>query len=113
MPDLVAEVGRQRLQRVARVLDGVVQEGSHQRGGVHAELGEDIRDGQRMGDVRVTGAAQLRRVPLLRHFVGALQDRQVRLRIDLPVHRDERLEHGVECAALGGHPAGEAGTHTS
>ncbi len=83
MADLVAEVGGQRLQRVAGVLDGVVQQGGDQRGGVHAELGQDVGDGQRVGDVRVAGAAQLVGVPLLGHLVGALQQRQVGLREEL------------------------------
>ena len=109
--DLLAEVGGQRLQRVTGVLDGVVQQRGDQRGGVHAELGEDVRDRQRMGDVRVAGAAELLGVPLLGDLVRPLQHRQVGLRVDLLVHRDQRLEHGVDGAALGGHPAREPRPH--
>ena len=101
MADLVAELGGQRLQRVAGVLDGVVQQRGDQRGGVHAELGQDVGHRQRMGDVRVAGAAQLVGVPLLGDLVGPLQQRQVGLRVDLAVHRDQRLEHRVDGAALG------------
>ena len=82
--DLLAEVGGQRLQRVAGVLDGVVQQRGDQRGGVHAEVGQDVGDGQRVGDVRVAGAAQLVGVPLLGHLVGPLQQRQVGLRDAAP-----------------------------
>ena len=48
-------------------------------------------------------------VPFLGHLVGPLQHRQVGLRMDLPVHRDQRLEHRVDSAALGGHPRAPAG----
>ena len=109
--DLVAEVRGQLLQRVAGVLDGVVQQGGDQRGGVHAEFGEDVRDRQRVGDVRVAGAAHLVGVPLLGHLVGPLQQRQVGLREELAVHRDQRLEHRVHRAALRRHPPREPGAH--
>ena len=55
MADLVAEVLRQGLQAVTGVLDGVMQQGGHQRGGVHAQLGENVGHRKRMGDVRVPG----------------------------------------------------------
>ena len=109
--DLGAELLGQRLQRVAGVLHGVVQQRGDQRGGVHLELGQDVGDGQRVGDVGVTGAAHLVGVALLGDLVRALQQRQVRLRVDLAVHGDQRLEHRVDGAALGGHPACQPGAH--
>jgi hypothetical protein len=111
LADLVAEVGGQRLQRVAGVLDGVVQQGGHQGGGIHAQFGQDVGDRQRMGDVGVTGAPQLVGVLGLGDVVGALQDRQVGLRVDLAVHRHQGLEHRVERAALRGHAAGQPGAY--
>ena len=54
------------LQRVAGVLDRVVQQGGDQRGGVHAELGQDRGHRQRVGDVRVAALAQLAAVLLPR-----------------------------------------------
>ena len=57
--DLLAELGAQLVQRVVGVLDGVVQQRGDQRGGVHAQLGQDRRHGQRVGDVRVAGLALL------------------------------------------------------
>ena len=108
---LLTEVGGQRLQRVAGVLDGVVQQCGDQRGGVHAELGQDVGDRERMGDVRVAGAAQLVGVPLFGDLVRPLQQRQVGLREALLVHGDQRLEHRVDGAALGCHPAGQPGPH--
>ena len=107
MPHLFAEFLGQRFQRVPGVLDGVVQQCGHQRGGVHAQLGQNVGDGQRVGDVRITGMPQLSGVTLVGDLEGPAEHRKVRFGIDLPVHRDQRLEHGIERAALGGHPAGQ------
>ena len=104
---LLAELLAQSLDGVAGVLDGVVQQRGHQSGGVHAQFGQDVGDGQRVGDVRVAGMAQLGGVLLVGDLEGALQQLQVRLGIDLAVHRDQRLEHRIEGAALGGHPPGQ------
>ena len=91
--DLVAELVGQLLERVAGVFDGVVQQRRDQRGRVHAQFGEDVRDGERMRDVRVAGLAELAGVPLLGDVVGALQQREIRLRIQLAVQADERFEN--------------------
>jgi hypothetical protein len=107
MAHFLAEVLGQRRKRVAGVLDGVVQQRGHQSGGVHAQLGQDVGDGQRMGDVGIAGVAQLRGVPLVGYFVRPLQQGQIRLRINLPVHRHQRLEDGIDSAAASGHPAGQ------
>ena len=111
MADLIAELGRQRLQRVAGVLDGVVQQGGHQCRGVHAEFGQDVGHRKRVGDVRIAGAAHLVGVPHLGHVVGPLQQRKVGLRVELAVHRDQRLQHRVDGAALRRHPARQPGAH--
>jgi hypothetical protein len=50
---LGTEVAVQRLERVARVLHRVVQQGGDQGRRVHAELGADLGDGQGMRDVRI------------------------------------------------------------
>ena len=110
--DLLAEVGAQLLQRVAGVLDGVVQQRRDQRDGVHPQLGQDRGHGERVGDVRVARLALLALVLGVGDVVGALQQRQVRLGVQGPVHARERLEHRFDRAgALRGHPAGEAGAH--
>jgi hypothetical protein len=107
--DLLAEVRDEHLQRVVGVLDRVVQQRRDQRDGVHAELGEDRGDRERVGDVRVAGAAPLIAVHLLGHVVGPLQQREVGLGVQLAVHRRQRLEHLLDrCGALRGDPAGEA-----
>jgi hypothetical protein len=100
MAYLIAEVGRQRLQRVTGVLDSVVQQGCHQRGGVHAEFSQDVRHRNGVRDVRVARAAQLVGVPFVCHLIGSLQQQQVGLREELAVNGDQRLEHRVHRAAL-------------
>ena len=111
MGHFLTEVGGQLFHRVAGVLDRVVQQRGDQRGGVHAELGQDVGDGKRMGDVRVAGTAHLVGVPLLGHLVRLLQQRQVGLRDEALVHGYQRLQHRVDGAALSGHPAGQPGPH--
>ncbi len=109
MADLFAEIAGQCIQCVAGVLDGVMQQGGHQRGGVHAQLGEDVGHRQRVGDVRVPGVPQLSGVPLLGDLIGPLQQRQVGLRVDLAVHRHQWFEHRAERAALRRHPPRQPG----
>ena len=108
--DLLAEVGAQLLEGVVGVLHRVVQQGRDQRGGVHAQLGEDRRDGERVGDVGVAGLALLARVLRVGDVVGVLQQRQVRLRVQGAVHARERLQHRRDRpGALRGHPCGRGG----
>ncbi len=90
---LVAELGAELVQGVVGVLDGVVQQAGHQRGGVHTELGQNRRDRQRVRDVRVARLAPLTAVLLLGDVVGALEQREVRLRVEFAVHGGERLKH--------------------
>jgi hypothetical protein len=86
-----------------------VQQRGHQRDRVHAQLGQDRRDRERVGDVRVTGAAPLVPVHLLGDVVGPLQQRQVGLRMQLAMHRRERLEHLLDRrGTLRGDPASQA-----
>jgi hypothetical protein len=106
------KVAAQPLQRVVGVLDGVVQQRRDERRRVHAQLGQDRRHGQRVGDVRIARLALLARVPGVGDVVGALQQRQVRLRVQDAVHRGERFQDRLDRArALRGHPPGEAGAH--
>ena len=77
---LGAEVLVQRLERVAGVLDGVVQQRGDQGGGVHAELGADLRDRERVGDVRLAALAHLAAVHVLRDRVRPAQHRRRRRR---------------------------------
>ena len=59
MPHFVAEVVSEGCQGVAGVLDGVMQQRGHQRGGVHTQFGKDAGDRQRVSDVGIPGAARL------------------------------------------------------
>ena len=111
---LVAELGLQLLDAQPGVLHRVVQQRGDQRGGVHAEFGQDGGHRQRMGDVRVAGLAQLAPVPLLGQVVAALQQPDVHLRMGRLVHREQRLQHRLDAGLLAGRgdqPAGDPVTH--
>ncbi len=110
--DLVAEVTAQLLQAVFGVLDGVVQQARHQRGRVHAQLGEDGGDRERVGDVRVAALALLAAVPALGDLVGPL-DLAQRGGLDLGVvgadGAQQRFEDRVVRAGALYAQSGEAG----
>ena len=57
--DLLAELVTQPLVGDAGVLDGVVQQRRGDRGLVEAEVGRDVGDGDRVGDVGLAGSSQL------------------------------------------------------
>ena len=75
--DGVAEFGAAFVKRVIGVFDGVVQQtgGDHAR--PHAQIGEDLRDRERMNDVRFAGFAPLRGVLDDGTLVGAFEDRHI------------------------------------
>ena len=94
---LVAEVLAEFVEGIARVLDRVVQECGRQRGRRHAELGEDGRHSEGMGDVGIPGAALLVAMQVGSRLVGPLQDADVGLRVVLP----ERADQGIELGRAG------------
>jgi hypothetical protein len=96
---LGAEVALQRLQRVAGVLDRVVQQRGDQRGRVHAQLGADLRDRERMGDVRVAALAELTAVHVFRDGIAAAQDAGVCRGVNVTVGAGEGGD-GVVVVAL-------------
>jgi hypothetical protein len=53
-----------------RVFDHVVQNGGDQRVGVHPQVGKNVGNGDRVGDVRLARYARLAAVPLRAEFVG-------------------------------------------
>jgi hypothetical protein len=57
--DLLAEQLAELLDRRGRVLDAVVQEAGAHAGDVELELGDDLRDRERMADVRIARLARL------------------------------------------------------
>ena len=63
-----------------RILDGVVQQGGDDGGGVEPVVGQDARDLERMREIGVAGGAPLRPVGLHRKDVGAVQGILVRPR---------------------------------
>ncbi len=93
--DVLAELAAQLVERVGGVLDGVVQQRGTDRLGVHAELGEDGRHRERVGDVRVTRLALLVLMPVRRHRVGPLHRPHVRLGVVRADGLDQRFEYRV------------------
>ena len=55
------------------ILDGVVQQGSHDGGVVELEVGEDRRDLERVREIRIAGGAGLRAMRLHGVDIGAVQ----------------------------------------
>jgi hypothetical protein len=110
--DLRAEVDLELLEGVAGVLDRVVQQRRHQRGGVHPELGQDGGHRQRVGDVGISALAQLPPVEALRGFVRLLHQLDVGLRVGRAMGPDERLEHrAVHRSRRVADPARQPGSH--
>ncbi len=93
--DLVAEVGAHLLERVRRVLDGVVEQGRDQGRLGHADVGQDRGDRERVGDVGVAALAGLAGVELLGDPVGALDQREVGLGVVGADRPEQRLELGI------------------
>ncbi|GHG65432.1 hypothetical protein GCM10018980_57150 [Streptomyces capoamus] len=108
----VAEVAAELVQAVLGVLDGVVQQPRHQCGRIHAQLGEDGGDGERVRDVRVAALALLAAVPALGDLVGAL-DLAQRGVLDLGVvaahYPQQRLQDRVVRVGALDAEAGEPG----
>ena len=87
--DFVAEELAHLVERGHRVFDHVVQQAGNDRGQVELELGDDERDVERMGDVRLARLALLLGVHPRRVLVGAADQLSVGLRI---VRLDPRQE---------------------
>ncbi len=69
-PNVVLDLGERHLG----VLDDVVQERGGRAGGVEAELGDDHRDGDRVGDVGLAREPELAGVGLARQIVRPADD---------------------------------------
>jgi hypothetical protein len=73
-----------------------VQQAGDQGRGVHAQLGEDRGDRERVRDVGVATAPQLPAVALLGDVVGVLQLAAVPLGMRRLVDREQRLEDRLD-----------------
>ena len=89
---LRAELGLDLADRQAGVLHRVVQQRRDQRGGVHADLGQQDRDGQWVGDVGGAGLAGLPGVPVVGDGVGAAEQIRVRAGEHPAVGGDQRTD---------------------
>jgi hypothetical protein len=52
--DLLAKTAANLLSGNVRVLDSIVEQAGSNRGGIHLEVGQDLRNFERMNDVRLT-----------------------------------------------------------
>lgn len=59
------------------VLDGVVKEGGGERGGVHAHICKDVGDLKKMGEIGISGAAQLVAMTLRSNFVSTADNPRI------------------------------------
>ncbi len=109
--DVLAEIAPELGERVGGVLDGVVQQGGADRLGVHAELGQDRGDGQRVRDVGVARLALLVLVPVGRDLVGPLHRVDVGLRVVRADGLDQRFEHRIHTGPPLGSEPGQAAAY--
>lgn len=98
--DLVAELGGEVGQRIPRVLDRVVEQCGRDRPRSEAELREDLRDRERVRDVRLAALALLALVLLLGDRVGPLDDREVTLGV-IRAHRADQVVEVVDPGRAG------------
>ena len=90
--DLGAELRLDLADGQAGVLHRVVQQRGDQGGGVHADLGQQDRDGERVGDVGGARLAGLAGVPVVGDGVGAAEQVRVRAGEDPAVGGDQRAD---------------------
>ena len=81
------------LERIRGVFDGVVQQCGGERDRKHADLGEDRRNSDGVGDIGVTGLPGLPAVGLLGDLIGPHDEVDVRLRMVRLQSPDHRAEH--------------------
>ncbi len=93
--DLGAEVALDIGDGDLGVLDGVVQQRSGHRDLVEADVGDDLRDRERMVDVALTARTHLRLVRVGGHAVRAADRRDRGLRMTAPVRRQQRCQLGI------------------
>ena len=119
--DQMADVGAEDLvdlgARRRRVLDRVVQQRRRDGGVVELEVGQDRRDFERMGEIRVAGGALLLAMRLHGVDIGAVEQRLVGVRvvaadpldqIVLPHHRGGLLGFFSSGSGLRRRPSGRA-----
>jgi len=83
--DIVTEQAVDFRARGLGILNSVVQEGRRDRRVVKLEVGENSRDFDRMGEIRIAGCAPLLTVRLHRIDVGTIEKRLIRVRV-VPAH---------------------------
>ena len=79
--DLGPEHAVDVIERGDGILDGVVQETGHYRGGIELHLSQDARNLDRMGEIWIAGSPQLRAMGLHRIHIGTIERALVGVRI--------------------------------
>ena len=79
-------------QRHCRVLDRIMEQGGCKRYVVHPEAGKDGGHGDGMGNVGLTGTADLAFVGALGRLVGPQDQARITLGVALPVRRQQRRQ---------------------
>jgi hypothetical protein len=90
--NLFAKVLAKLIQRVVSVLYGVVQESRNNCDGTDAEVRENLRHGQRVGDVGLATLASLALMKFFGNFVGPLDQTGIGLGVVLANSSNEGIE---------------------
>jgi hypothetical protein len=79
-----------------------MQQRGNKRGRVHAKLGKDLGDRQRVRDVGLTALAQLTTVHTVRDRVGTAEQLPIAVAMDAPVRPDHPLHRIREMSGAEG-----------
>ena len=88
----IAELGAALIERIVGVLNRVVQQAGGHNQRSHAEIGKNLRHGQRVDDVRLARFAPLRRMLLDRTLISALKNAYVLIGMMVFAHLQDRLK---------------------
>ena len=97
--NLFTKVFTELIERVVSVFHCVVQQSSNDGDGANPQVGEDLRDGQRVGDVRLAALAGLTLMRLLGDLVCPLYQAGVRLGVILANGPNKRVK-ALRCRRL-------------
>ncbi len=110
--DVGAEPSLQIVEGDGGVLDRVVQQRAGERDVVETEIGEDHRDAERVGDVRVAGPAHLVAVRVARDLVRVLDEVGLALVVAAAYRFEQRPQRAVDVRSTRV-PARRRARHTS
>ena len=88
----IAELGTALLKRVVGIFDRIVQQTRRHDNRSHAQIGKNLRDGQRVDDVRLAGLAPLRAMLLDGTLIGARQNTHILIGMVVFAHLQNRFK---------------------